>query len=166
MRQFMQIIVLLVGCLMLLLPLSSHAGRRDERLDLVKQFITQQQANPLVADCAAHASFVATTLPLYTRIEFPDGALDNGQASILPWHQQPFNNKKQRVKVDTIVSISGVGYRKAKRSKPDVLEFRCGYSANQLFAFDYNEPKPASVKHKTVRRIKRTPQRRSTPSTR
>ncbi|BBO60008.1 BspC domain-containing protein [Mycoavidus sp. B2-EB] len=159
----MQIIVLLVGCLMLLLPLPSHAGRRDEHLDLVKQFITQQQATPLVADCAAHASFVVTTLPLYTRIEFPDGALDNGQASLLPWHQ-PFNNKKQRVKVDTIVSISGVGYRKAERSKPDVLEFRCGYLANQLLAFDYNEPKPASVKRKTAAPVKSTHQRQSTSS--
>jgi len=148
MRQFMRIMMLLVGCLMVLSPLSSYAGRRDEHLGLVRQFITEQQASPLVADCAAHASFVATTLPLYTRIEFPDGALDSGQARILPWHQ-PFNNSKQRIKVDTIVLISGVGYRKPERSKPDVLQFRCGYVANQLFAFDYNEPKPAPVKRKT-----------------
>lgn len=163
MRQLMQIVVLLVSCLTLLLPLPSRADWHVGRLDLVKQFIAEQQANPLVADCAAHARFVATTLPLYTRIEFPDGALDTGQASILPWNQA-FGNAKQRVKVDTMVLISGVGYRKPERSKPDVLQFRCGYSANQLMAFDYNEPKPAPAKRKTLRQVKRPSQRQIKPS--
>jgi hypothetical protein len=108
---------------------------------LVQQLIQQQHAAPLVADCAAHAGFVVPTSPIYDHVEFLPSAVDAQHASVEPWNQ-PFDDGKQRITVDTLVLVSGLGYRKgADQSKdPDLLKFRCGYVADKLLAFSYNEP--------------------------
>jgi len=108
---------------------------------LVQQLIQQQHAAPLVADCAAHAAFVVPTSPIYDHVEFLPSAVDSQHASVEPWGQ-PFDDGKQRITVDTLVLVSGLGYRKgADQSKdPDLLKFRCGYVADKLLAFSYNEP--------------------------
>lgn len=108
---------------------------------LVQQLIQQQHAAPLVADCAAHAAFVVPTSPIYDHVEFLPSAVDAQHASVEPWNQ-PFDDGKQRITVDTLVLVSGLGYRKdADKSRdPDLLKFRCGYVADKLLAFSYNEP--------------------------
>ena len=108
---------------------------------LVQQLIQQQHAAPLVADCAAHAAFVVPTSPIYDHVEFLPSAVDAQHASVEPWNQ-PFDDGKQRITVDTLVLVSGLGYRKGagQSQDPDLLKFRCGYVADKLLAFSYNEP--------------------------
>lgn len=124
----------------------ARADQLEQHNDLVAKLIAEQQANPLAADCAAHADFVVPTSPLYDRIEFADGALDDAHATIEPW-DGAFDSGKQRTRVDTMVTIEGTGYRKT--GSQDKLTIRCGYLQNQMLAFDYNEPKmPAAAKKK------------------
>jgi hypothetical protein len=129
-----------VGTSALLSPLAL-ADQVDNNHDaLVKQFIQQQHASPLAADCAAHAAFVVPTSPDYDHVAFLSTALDSQHANIEPWGK-PFNNHKQRITVDNIVTVNGLGYRKnaGERTQPDLLELRCGYVADKLLAFSYKE---------------------------
>ncbi|HTJ92268.1 MAG TPA: hypothetical protein VL424_04070 [Pararobbsia sp.] len=103
------------------------------------KYINEQHANPLAADCAAHAVFIIGTSPIYDHVEFPDDTLTDARASIEPW-SGAFGADKQRIKVDTMVKIEGQGFRKNGSNDPDALEFRCGYADNKLLAFDSNEP--------------------------
>lgn len=125
-----------------LLPLTAaHADAIVDHDAMVQQLIDQQHANPLVADCAAHAAFVVPTSRLYDHVEFLPAELDAQHASTEPWNQ-PFDDRKQRVNVETMVQVSGLGYRKdaSEASQPDLLHFRCGYVQDKLLAFGYNEP--------------------------
>ena len=50
---------------------TAFADTLDERNELVNHFVTDFNANPLMADCAAHGSFVASTstaLDLYEKM--------------------------------------------------------------------------------------------------
>lgn len=118
---------------------AAHADQLEQHNDLVSKYINEQHANPLAADCAAHAVFIIGTSPTYDHVEFPDDTLTDARASIEPWNGA-FGTDKQRIKVDTMVKIQGQGFRKNGGSDPDPLEFRCGYADNKLLAFDSNEP--------------------------
>ncbi|MGF7188467.1 hypothetical protein JOE11_001494 [Robbsia andropogonis] len=134
------------GALATLLPLTiAHADPILDHDVMVQQLIEQQHANPLVADCAAHAAFVVPTSHLYDHVEFLPAELDDQHASIEAWNQ-PFDDRKQRVNVETLVRVSGLGYRKnaGEAGQPDLLHFRCGYVQDKLLAFGYNEPEQAS----------------------
>ncbi len=118
----------------------SHADPLEQQQDnLVQKYISEQHANPLVAECAAHAVFVASTANYYDHVNFADGALDDQHAAVQPWNE-PFDNGKQRIKVDTIVTVDGEGFRKTGQSTPDVLKFKCGFLDQKLLAFSYNDP--------------------------
>jgi hypothetical protein len=118
---------------------AAQADQLEQHNDLVSKYINEQHANPLAADCAAHAVFIIGTSPTYDHVEFPDDTLTDARASIEPWNGA-FGTDKQRIKVDTMVRIQGQGFRKSGGSDPDSLEFRCGYADNKLLAFDSNEP--------------------------
>ncbi|RKP57479.1 BspC domain-containing protein [Pararobbsia silviterrae] len=105
----------------------------------MSKYINEQHANPLAADCAAHAVFIIGTSPIYDHVDFPGDILTDAHASIEPWNAA-FGADKQKIKVDTMVKIEGQGFRKQGSSDPDSLEFRCGYADNKLLAFDSNEP--------------------------
>jgi hypothetical protein len=129
-----------------MLPLSAaHADPLVDHDAMVQQLIQQQHANPLVADCAAHAAFVVPTSRLYDHVEFLPAELDEQHATTEPWNQ-PFDDRKQRVNVETMVQVSGLGYRKdaGDAGQPDLLHFRCGYVQDKLLAFGYNEPPQAT----------------------
>lgn len=129
-----------VASLMLaVLTAPSHADQLEEHDNLVQKYITEQHASPLVADCAAHAVFVVSTADYYDHVDFADGALDDQHATVQPWND-PFDNGKQRIKVDTIVTIDGIGIRKSGQGTPDALKFRCGFLDQHLLAFSYNDP--------------------------
>lgn len=132
------------------ITLPAHADPIDSHAELVQQLIEQQHALPLAADCAAHAAFVVPTSPYYDHVEFLANALDEQHASVEPWGQ-PFDNQKQRITVDTVVTVSGLGYRKgaAESAQPDLLTLRCGYVADKLLAFGYNEPEAPVVRRVT-----------------
>lgn len=117
---------------------AAHADQLEQHNDLVSKYINEQHANPLAADCAAHAVFIIGTSPIYDHVDFPDDALTDAKASIEPWNGA-FGADKQRIKVDTMVKIEGQGFRK-NGGDADGLEFRCGYTDNKLLAFDSNEP--------------------------
>jgi hypothetical protein len=53
-----------------------------------------------------------------------------------------------------MVSVSGLGYRQnaSAGSQPDLLTFRCGYVADKLLAFGYNEPDVPASPHASSRR--------------
>lgn len=123
----------------------AFADQSDSHDALVEQLVQEQHASPLVADCAAHAAFVVPTSPAYDHVEFLNTAFDAQHATVEPWNQ-PFDDRKQRITVDTLVSVNGLGYRKGngERGQPDLLKFRCGYVADKLLAFGYNEP-PSSA---------------------
>jgi hypothetical protein len=136
----------LPALLIALLSAPAYADQIEQHDSLVQKYVTEQHANPLVADCAAHASFVVSTSSYYDRAEFPENTLDNEHAQTQPWNEA-FDNGKQRIKVDTMVTITGQGYRKDPHAAPDPLTFKCGYVDNKMLAFSYNDPVPSAVSH-------------------
>lgn len=122
-----------------LTSLPASADQLEQHNDLVSKYINEHHANPIAADCAAHAVFIIGTSPIYDHVDFADDALTDARASIEPW-DGAFDSGKQKIKVDTMVKIEGLGYRKGRDDKPDTLDFRCGYADNKMLAFDSNEP--------------------------
>jgi hypothetical protein len=125
---------------------AARADQLDQHNDLVNQFVTQMHADPLVADCAAHGDFVASTSSALDHVEFPPSSFDSAHASVTPWNDS-FDEGKQRVKVDTIVTVDGIGISKEGGSSPYDLKFRCGYVGQQMLAFSWNDPVPPSRAH-------------------
>jgi hypothetical protein len=120
------------------------ADQLEQHDSLVEKYITEQHADPLVADCAAHAVFVVSTSSFYDHADFADNALDDQHATVQPWNDA-FDNSKQRIKVDTIITIDGLGFRKTGHDEQDPLKFKCGFFENKLLAFSYNDPLPPAV---------------------
>ncbi|APR36377.1 BspC domain-containing protein [Paraburkholderia sp. SOS3] len=121
-------------------PTLSLADQLEQHNQLVNQFVNDMHADPLVADCAAHGSFVASTSTAFDRVEFPPTAFDNVHASVTPWNDS-FDERKQRVKVESIVTVDGLGIR-TNGGDPEELHFRCGYVGAQMLAFSWNDPVP------------------------
>jgi hypothetical protein len=119
----------------------AFADQLEQHNELVDKFVNVMHADPLVADCAAHASFVASTSSAFDHVEFPPGSFDSAHASVTPWNDS-FDEGKQRVKVDNIVTVEGLGIRQNGDSDPADLKFRCGYVGNQMLAFSWNDPVP------------------------
>lgn len=122
---------------------TAFADTLDERNELVNHFVTDFNANPLVADCAAHGSFVASTSTAFDHVEFPASSFDSAHGSIVPWNDA-FDEHKQRIKVDNIVTVEGLGITKDGDSSPTTLKFRCGYVGSQMLAFGWNDPVPSA----------------------
>jgi len=122
---------------------TAFADTLDERNELVNHFVTDFNANPLVADCAAHGSFVASTSTAFDHVEFPASSFDSAHGSIVPWNDA-FDDRKQRIKVDNVVTVEGLGITKDGDSSPTTLKFRCGYVGSQMLAFGWNDPVPSA----------------------
>ena len=122
---------------------TAFADTLDERNELVNHFVTDFNANPLVADCAAHGSFVASTSTAFDHVEFPASSFDSAHGSIAPWNDA-FDDHKQRIKVDNVVTVEGLGVTKDGDSSPSTLKFRCGYVGSQMLAFGWNDPVPSA----------------------
>jgi hypothetical protein len=120
----------------------AFADQLEQHNELVNKFVNDMHADPLVADCAAHANFVASTSSAFDRVEFPPSSFDSAHASVTPWNDS-FDEGKQRVKVDSIVSVEGLGVpQRGGDSAPMELKFRCGYVGTQMLAFSWNDPVP------------------------
>jgi hypothetical protein len=132
--------------LLLIAAPAAHADQLDRHNDLVNQFVSKMHADPLVADCAAHGDFVASTSTVLDHVEFPPSSFDSAHASVTPWNDS-FDEGKQRVKVDTIVTVDGFGIPKDSGNAPYDLKFRCGYVGQQMLAFSWNDPVPPSRAH-------------------
>jgi hypothetical protein len=132
--------------LALAVALPARADQLDQHNDLVNTFVTQMHADPLVADCAAHGNFVASTSSALDHVEFPPSAFDSAHATVTPWNDS-FDEGKQRVKVDTIVTVDGIGIPQNSGNSPYDLKFRCGYVGNQMLAFSWNDPVPPARAH-------------------
>ena len=122
---------------------TAFADTLDERNELVNHFVTDFNANPLIADCAAHGSFVASTSTAFDRVEFPASSFDSAHGSIVPWNDA-FDEHKQRIKVDNVVTVEGLGMTKDGGDEPSTLKFRCGYVGSQMLAFGWNDPVPTA----------------------
>jgi hypothetical protein len=59
---------------------------------------------------------------------------------VTPWNDS-FDEGKQKVKVDSIVTVEGLGIPQAG-GDPSQLKFRCGYVGQQMLAFSWNDPVP------------------------
>jgi hypothetical protein len=123
-------------------PTLALADQLEQHNQLVNQFVNDMHADPLVADCAAHGSFVASTSTAFDHVDFPPTAFDSVHSSVTPWNDS-FDEGKQRVKVDSIVTVDGLGVR-TNGGDPDQLHFRCGYVGTQMLAFSWNDPVPPS----------------------
>jgi hypothetical protein len=119
----------------------AFADQLEQHNELVKKFVNDMHADPLVADCAAHGNFVASTSSAFDHVEFPPSSFDTAHASVTPWNDS-FDEGKQRVKVDNIVTVEGLGIRQNGDSDPADLKFRCGYVGSQMLAFSWNDPVP------------------------
>ncbi|CAH2809617.1 MAG: Putative transmembrane lipoprotein [uncultured Paraburkholderia sp.] len=119
----------------------AFADQLEQHNDLVSKFVNEMHADPLVADCAAHGNFVASTSTAFDHVEFPPSSFDTAHASITPWNDS-FDEGKQRVKVDNIVTVEGLGIRQSGTGDPADLKFRCGYVGQQMLAFSWNDPVP------------------------
>jgi hypothetical protein len=140
-----QLLAALLSPIFLLLAAAPASADQLEQHDsLVEKYIAEQHADPLVADCAAHAVFVVSTSSFYDHADFADNALDDQHATVQPWNDA-FDNSKQRIKVDTIVTVDGLGFRKTGHDEQDPLKFKCGFFENKLLAFSYNDPIPPAV---------------------
>ena len=122
---------------------TAFADTLDERNELVNHFVTDFNANPLIADCAAHGSFVASTSTAFDHVEFPASSFDSAHGSIVPWNDA-FDEHKQRIKVDNVVTVEGLGMTKDGGIEPSTLKFRCGYVGSQMLAFGWNDPVPTA----------------------
>lgn len=120
---------------------SALADQLEQHNDLVNKFVNEMHADPLVADCAAHGNFVASTSTAFDHVEFPPSSFDSAHASVTPWNDS-FDEGKQRVKVDNIVTVEGLGIRQTGEGDPADLKFRCGYVGPQMLAFSWNDPVP------------------------
>jgi hypothetical protein len=119
----------------------AFADQLEQHNDLVNKFVNDMHADPLVADCAAHGNFVASTSTAFDHVEFPPSSFDSAHASVTPWNDS-FDEGKQRVKVDNIVTVEGLGIRQSGGGDPADLKFRCGYVGAQMLAFSWNDPVP------------------------
>ncbi|HWT38953.1 MAG TPA: hypothetical protein VN289_21885 [Paraburkholderia sp.] len=120
--------------------LPAFADQLGQHNDLVTKFINDMHADPLVADCAAHGNFVASTSTAFDHVEFPPSSFDSAHAAVTPWNDS-FDEGKQKVKVDSIVTVEGLGIPQAG-GDPSQLKFRCGYVGAQMLAFSWNDPVP------------------------
>lgn len=119
----------------------AFADQLEQHNDLVNRFVNEMHADPLVADCAAHGNFVASTSTVFDHVEFPPSSFDSAHAAITPWNDS-FDEGKQRVKVDNIVTVEGLGIRQSGGGDAADLKFRCGYVGAQMLAFSWNDPVP------------------------
>jgi hypothetical protein len=131
-----------VASVSLICTAPAFADQLEQHNELVNKFVNDMHADPLVADCAAHGNFVASTSSAFDHVEFPPSSFDSAHASVTPWNDS-FDEGKQRVKVDNIVTVEGLGIRQNGDSNdPADLKFRCGYVGNQMLAFSWNDPVP------------------------
>ncbi|MGG2045333.1 BspC domain-containing protein [Burkholderia gladioli] len=129
-----------VAGLSLALSAPAFADLLDQRTELINKYVTEMHADPLVADCAAHGNFIASTSSAFDHVEFPPSAFDSSNATITPWNDS-FDEGKQRIKVDSIVTVEGLGISQ-NGGDPASLKFRCGYVGSQMLAFSWNDPVP------------------------
>jgi hypothetical protein len=140
-RRLLRLVGGLVAIAMVASATTASADTLDERNELVNHFVSDLHANPLMADCAAHGSFVASTSTAFDHVEFPASSFDVSHASIAPWNDS-FDEGKQRIKVDNVVTVQGIGVSKDGGTDPVPLKFRCGYVGSQMLAFSWNDPVP------------------------
>ena len=140
-RRLLRLVGRLAVCASLACAVSAFADSLDERNELIHHFVIDFQANPLIADCAAHGNFIASTSSAFDRVEFPATSFDAAHSSIEPWNDS-FDEKKQRIKVDNVVTVEGQGMPKSGERDPTPLKFRCGYVGSQMLAFGWNDPVP------------------------
>jgi hypothetical protein len=143
-RRLLRLVGRLATCaasLSLICSTSALADQLEQHNDLVNRFVNEMHADPLVADCAAHGNFVASTSTAFDHVEFPPSSFDSAHASVTPWNDS-FDEGKQRVKVDNIVTVEGLGVRQSGEGDPADLKFRCGYVGAQMLAFSWNDPVP------------------------
>ena len=148
-RRLLRVIGRLAACaaaLSLVCAAPAFADQLEQHNELVNRFITEMHADPLVADCAAHGNFVASTSTAFDHVEFPSSSFDSAHSSVTPWNDS-FDEGKQRVKVDSIVTVEGVGVRQNNSGEPADLKFRCGYVGSQMLAFSWNDPVPPNRPH-------------------
>ena len=144
-RRLRQLAALLATSAVWILPtiatVPARADTIDQRNELIAHFVNDMHASPLVADCAAHGSFVASTSTVIDHVDFPPEAFDSAHAEITPWNQ-PFDEGKQRTTVDNVVTVEGQGIPRETSHEPYPLKFRCGYVGTQMLAFTWNDPVP------------------------
>ena len=143
-RRLLRVVGRLAACaasVSLICSAPAFADQLEQHNELVNKFVNDMHADPLVADCAAHANFVASTSSAFDHVEFPPSSFDSAHASVTPWNDS-FDEGKQRVKVDNIVTVEGLGIRQNGDSDPADLKFRCGYVGTQMLAFSWNDPVP------------------------
>jgi hypothetical protein len=140
-RRLLRLVGRLAVCASLACAVSAFADSLDERNELIHHFVTDFNANPLVADCAAHGSFVASTSTAFDHVDFPPESFDSSHYTIEPWNDS-FDEHKQRIKVDNVVTVEGQGVPKNGDRDATSLKFRCGYVGSQMLAFGWNDPVP------------------------
>jgi hypothetical protein len=140
-RRLLRLVGRLAVCASLACAASAFADTLDERNELIHHFVTDFKANPLVADCAAHGNFIASTSSAFDHVDFPPASFDASHSTIEPWNDS-FDEKKQRIKVDNVVTVEGQGMPKDGERDPTPLKFRCGYVGSQMLAFGWNDPVP------------------------
>ena len=143
-RRLLRVVGRLAACaasISLICSAPAFADQLEQHNELVNKFVNDMHADPLVADCAAHGNFVASTSSAFDHVEFPPSSFDSAHASVTPWNDS-FDEGKQRVKVDNIVTVEGLGIRQNGDSDPADLKFRCGYVGTQMLAFSWNDPVP------------------------
>ena len=148
-RRLLRLVGRLATCaasLSLICTAPAFADQLEQHNDLVNRFVNDLHADPLVADCAAHGNFVASTSTAFDHVEFPPSSFDSAHASVTPWNDS-FDEGKQRVKVDSIVTVEGLGVRQSGDGDPADLKFRCGYVGAQMLAFSWNDPVPPNRAH-------------------
>jgi hypothetical protein len=142
-RQLARWLTAALASLPLVFVAPARADLIDQRNEMIAKFVNDMHADPLVADCAAHASFVASTSNVIDHVEFAPEAFDSDHATIKPWNE-PFDTGKQRIKVDNIVTFGGQGIARNQAHAPYELTFRCGYVGQQMLAFSWNDPEPSA----------------------
>lgn len=158
-RRIQRLIGALAACTLAALSMtftvSAQADQLEHHNELVNKFITEMGANPMVADCAAHGDFVVGTSSAFDHVEFPRSSFDPAHAAITPWNDS-FDRGKQRIKVDSIVTVEGIGVRKDGSTAAGALKFRCGYVDSKMLAFSWNDPVAPFKRSTATRHVGKT----------
>lgn len=92
-------------------------------------------AAAMVADCAAHASWVVPRSTNFDALKIPQGALRQGRAEIMPW-QGRFSPVKQAVPVSQVVVFDAEGQRRGATNDWVPMKVRCGYQDGMMLAYE------------------------------
>jgi len=119
------------------LPPKDKMSLSDYRAQTRDRLIKSEGANPDVADCAAHASWIIPRSTNFDQFRLPTGALSAEQATIERWEKRFSPSKQGAIKVSSVVSFNAAVHKRGTGSDQwEPVRVRCGYDEGMMLAYE------------------------------